>query len=196
MKPIIRALLLISFLYILTSCQEETKCNLGQDEIVDYVLSIDNSRDDDGLRKEFSQFEVIIKIENKEFITFPIDYLDGLHDQKKFRNLSYSEFICLLINEKLELPEKIIGSLPDIYTLSPNEDTLLNLNNLGIEAVLKKYDFLKNNNGIIYTKKNEDIDSLVYFFYKKGFLFLFSGIEDKVFFLKPEQIPDFIDIDG
>lgn len=192
MKPIIRILFLISFLYILNSCQEKTKCNLGQDEIVNYVLSIDNARDGDGLRKEFSQFEVLLKIENEEFITFPIDYLDGLHEQKEFRNLNYSEFICLLINEKINLSEKIIGSLPDIYTISPNEDTLFILNNLGIETVIEKYNFLYNNKGIIHIRKNEDIDSLVYFFYKNGFLFLFSEIEDEVFFLKPEQIPDFI----
>lgn len=188
MKPITGIIFLLNFL---GSCQKETDCTLGQKELVNYVLSIDNSRDEYGVRNEFSQFEVILKIKSGDLITFPIDYLDGLHQSKEYKSLSYSKFICLLINEELKPYEKMIPKLPDIYSLDPDEETLSVLNNLGLDTVFKKYNFSKDKDGFDYTDKNEDISSLVYYLYKNGYLFVFSSIEDKVAFIKPEQISDY-----
>lgn len=190
MQQIIRIFFSLMLFNVFSSCSNEQVCNLGQKEIVDYIVNLNYNRNDLGIKIDFSQFDVIIKIENNEFRIFPIDYLDTMHNLKDYRKMNYSKFICLLVNERIEPTEKIIKRFPNVYIINPDKDILVKLSNLGIEEVLKKYNFSKNSEGYFFTEDDEDIDSLIYFFYKKGFLFVYSDIDNKVIFLKPNQIPN------
>jgi|SRR5690554_3969991 hypothetical protein len=190
MQHVIKIIVSLVFIHIFSSCSNEQICNLGQKEIVDYIVNLNYERNNLGVKEDFSQYDIIIKIENKGFRLFPINYLDTLYNLKDYNQMSYSNFICLLVNERIEPTEEIIKRFPDVYVINPDKDILINLNNLGVEEVFKKYNFSKNSEGYLLTENNEDIDSLIYFFYKKGFLFVFSDFDGKIIFLKPNQVPN------
>lgn len=184
MIRIIKVCTLFALLFI--SCKESTTCK-NINEIGDYILSLDNTRDELGIKKDISSFDIILRTTDDQFFTFPVDYLDTLYDtwgKKK----KYSEFICHLVNEDLKFEKSLITKFPNVYLLEPDESEIINMNNLGLDKTVEYYSVSRDSEFYSIFFSNENLSSLIYYFYSNGFLITENDFKGEVIFIKPENL--------
>lgn len=186
MKLAVKTFILLALLSV--SCGESATCE-GSNEVVDYILSLDNTRDGLGIKKDISPFDIILRTADDQLFTVPIHYLDALYDtwgKKK----KYSEFICLLVNEELKLETSFMTKFPNVYLLKPDESEIINMNNLGLDKTVEHYGVSRDNEFYSISLSNENVSNLIYYFYTNGFLMTEDDFTGEIIFIKPENLAD------
>lgn len=174
------------FVLLFISCNKTTTCK-NINKIGDYILSLDNTRDELGIKKDMSPFNIVLETTDNQLFTFPVDFLDTLYIEWG-RKKKYSEFICLLISGELKLEADFITTFFDAHLLKVDESKLKNMNNLGVDKTVEYYGVLKDSSFLLILFSNKDLDNLTYFLYTNGFLFAEDDYNGRIIFIKPENL--------
>lgn len=174
---------------LLVSCKVE-HCNVPNDFTKDYILSIDFEAYHNGNYYKSSSYEISLKAQNKEYYRVPIYYLYSLNSLDEYKKYEFEEFICGILNESILMNTEEIENLPNVYKININPYIEKEIINLGLINVSIEHGAEKKEEKVYTLSSDSARTTLLFYFYKEGYLSSRDDSSGKYVVVKAEKLLD------